>query len=173
MVTPLPTIIQPLTPELLESTITMLEEIFPWPECEPSPALRAIFAPHIHTEDLRNNGIFNRVQWVATVSGEVAGTVGLYRKLSDHDQFIYLGWFCVSKNFRQKGLGRSLLRYAINEASKTQAKALRLDTSDWEDEKFAVSLYKSEGFNIYQQKHGQYEGKDWNEILMEKHLLSI
>jgi ribosomal protein S18 acetylase RimI-like enzyme len=160
--------IELLSPSRLDAAIELLERVFPWPDCVPGDALRAIFEPHLFPADLLQRSIFARVCWVAIFENRLAGTIGLYRKLDDYREALHLGWFCVEPAFRRQGIGRMLLSHAVAQAEQAGADFLRLDTSDWQDERYAQPLYEEFGFTIIRTKADHYHGVEWTEIWREK-----
>lgn len=90
----------------------------------------------------------------------VIGTSGLYLTKEDYKDSCWLGWYCVDKKYREKGIGTLLLDYAINEAKTRGKKFLNLYTSTNPREKAAQKIYEKKGFKITDRKRekcGKYE----------------
>lgn len=79
-------------------------------------------------------------------SKKIIGTTGLYKRKQDDKGVVWLGWYCVAPEFREKKLGRKLLAWTIKKAKKQKNKKLRLYTTLHPNEKVAQELYKKIGF---------------------------
>ena len=80
--------------------------------------------------------------YLAKVDDNYIGITGIYYYDSDN---AWLGWFGILKEFRNKGLGRELLRNTVSKAKSMNFKNMRLYT-DFVDNKDAIKLYEEEGF---------------------------
>ena len=103
--------------------------------------------------------------FLAVENKEVIGTVGIYTNNEDDKEAAWLGWFCVSSEFRQKGIGKQILDYVINIAKEKNKKYFRLYTSDRSQEATAQILYDKLGFKTYKK-----ENKD-DELIISKQLI--
>lgn len=80
--------------------------------------------------------------YLAKVDDNYIGITGIYYYDSDN---AWLGWFGILKEFRNKGLGRELLRNTVSKAKSMNFKNMRLYT-DFVDNHDAINLYEKEGF---------------------------
>lgn len=78
----------------------------------------------------------------------VIGTVGVYTYPKDEREACWLSWFCVNQNFRGRGVGKELLKFAIHLAHHSEKRFLRLYTSTHPSEVNAQPLYEKLGFEI-------------------------
>lgn len=84
---------------------------------------------------------------------KVLGIIGLYSISKDFQDTYWLGWYCVDISERGKGIGKSLLDYAINVAKKRGKKYLCLFTSTDKNEAKAQKIYEKSGFFITKTVH--------------------
>ncbi|MBI5803895.1 GNAT family N-acetyltransferase [Candidatus Pacearchaeota archaeon] len=84
--------------------------------------------------------------WVAVSEKKVVGIVGLYTHAYGEKESYWLGWYCVSPEFRGRGVGKALLEFAIDKSRKAGKKWLRLYTSNDPGEKRANQIYDKLGF---------------------------
>lgn len=76
------------------------------------------------------------------------GIIGLYSLNESYENTYWLGWYCVSKRHRGKGIGKLLLDYAIETARERGKSYLCLYTSTDENEAKAQEIYEKNGFYI-------------------------
>lgn len=82
-------------------------------------------------------------------SDKVVACTGFYQPTEYSKDEIWLGWYCVSKDFRGKGIGRQTLQWTIDEARKRGYTFFRLWTTTDPEEAIAQNLYDSLGIKIY------------------------
>lgn len=78
--------------------------------------------------------------------------IGLYSLFKDYKEALWIGWFGVDPEYRNKGLGTKLLNFSIKESKKRGAEYLRLYTSPNPDEKKAHKLYEKKGFKKFKEE---------------------
>ena len=139
-----------MTQETLDQAVALVTKIFP-PEYEEEPGteeLPASLDPDARRAFLAKSGITFLQYWVAMRGKKVAGIVGLYCYKQDEVEADWLGWFCVKKSARRKGLGSELLLLAISEAKKRGKNFLRLYTTDDPEEIDAHRMFERYGFKV-------------------------
>lgn len=104
--------------------------------------------------------------WVAVDNDQVIGTVGIYTNAQDQQEAGWLSWFCVHPDFRGRGLGKELLDFGIQLATRSEKKYLRLYTSTHPSEAKAQLLYERFGFRITGQE--PWQGTVYNRIYRER-----
>ncbi len=82
--------------------------------------------------------------WLADTGGTAAGISGLYHYGGEPDD-VWLGWFGILAEYRQRGYGRELLELTMRKAASEGFRCLRLYT-DYRDNHDAVRLYEALGF---------------------------
>ena len=86
-------------------------------------------------------------------SGKVLGTTGLYILKEDaNEKACWVGWFAVSKRYRNKKIGSKLLDFTIDLARKKDMKFLRLWTTSAPNERKAQRLYDKRGFKEFKRE---------------------
>lgn len=135
--------IRPISASTLTPTLAVVESAFPtdigfrW-------ALPAAADPVRYQPVLARTGLLQARQWVCGAACE--GTVGLYAGPEEMARgFLLLNWICVAPGARGRGLGRRLLRFAIEQA-RTRAAHLLLYSSTEPHHAAADHLYLAEGF---------------------------
>lgn len=98
------------------------------------------------TDVHKEMGIDTLDYWVAVKEERVVGLIGLYTEHKDHEDTVWLGWYCVDPSERGMGLGEVLLDYAIAESKKRNYKWLKLYTTTSELYASARRLYVKKGF---------------------------
>ena len=150
----------PLNEFYLKQTIKLVKSIFKYEKESVSLELKASvdndeFNKYLLYED---NNIRTLEYFIAINNkGKILGVVGLYSLNDDYIDTYWLGWFCVAKDERGKGIGKILLEYVINEARVRQRKYLKLYTSTYKDEAAAEKLYDKYDFFITAIFKGKYE----------------
>jgi ribosomal protein S18 acetylase RimI-like enzyme len=87
--------------------------------------------------------------WLLTKDDDVQAFSGLYHRVGEHPDKLWLGWFGVIPNLRGQGYGKALLRWTISRAKVQGGRSLSLYTSDVDNEIAAQSLYDKFGFETY------------------------
>lgn len=107
--------------------------------------------------------------FVATLGGKIVGVIGLFRDFYESDRSYWMGWFCVHKDYRRKGVGKMLLRRIENELRKKAVKKLFVNTGSAETYTDAMNFYFSNGFRLEGILRDYYsEGED--QIILSKDL---
>jgi GNAT superfamily N-acetyltransferase len=107
--------------------------------------------------------------WLAIgVDGKVLGSVGLYATKDDENEALWLGWFGVLPEMRNKGIGKKLLEFAIEKTKFFKKKFLRLYTSTSPLETMAQIVYEKNGFR--EVKRIDEPGKRYTTIYRELQL---
>ena len=80
--------------------------------------------------------------YLAKVNNEYVGITGIYYYDLDN---AWLAWFGIIDEYRNKGLGKKLLRKTLEIAASMNFKSMRLYTS-FLDNQNAIKMYEKEGF---------------------------
>lgn len=114
----------PLEKKYLSQTIKLINHIFPdedtltedFPDISsmPSKELEASLDKNLNFKNYKSLKYFIALN----KKDEIVGITGLYSLKSDKQNHCWLGWFCVDKNYRNKGIGNLLLKYSIKKAKK-------------------------------------------------------
>ena len=80
--------------------------------------------------------------YLAKVNNEYVGITGIYYYDLDN---AWLAWFGIIDEYRNKGLGKKLLRKTLEIAASMNFKSMRLYTS-FLDNQDAIKMYEKEGF---------------------------
>jgi len=103
--------------------------------------------------------------WIAEMDGRIVGSIGIVGQLNSEAQ---LRWFLVHPACRGRGLGRTLLREALQFCRDRGFKSIFLWTVG--DLKASAHLYQSVGFRKTEQKTHQIWGRTLTE---ERYDLSL
>lgn len=148
----------PLEKKYLSDTIKLINHIFPNEDLlsEEFPDISSIPSKELEAS-LNKNLNFKNYKYLKyfialNKKGEIVGTTGLYSLKSDNKDHCWLGWFCVSQKYRNKGIGKLLLNYSVNKAKKEKKKYLNLYTSTNPNEAVAQIIYEKNDFYITKQK---------------------
>lgn len=101
-----------------------------------------------------NEGLFDGEVWVACDREAVVGFIAF----TDDE----VTWLYVSPDYYRQGIGKRLLRQAINRCGKT------VSTSVLSGNDVALNLYLSEGFKIKETKKGKLNGNESFQRLSSK-----
>lgn len=99
---------------------------------------------------------------------KVLGIIGIYTLFEDFEDTDWIGWYCVSKKYRGKGIGIFLLNFVIDLSKDIGKKYLCLYTSTDKSEKKAQKIYEKNGFYITKRVK-----EDGYEILFRRKDLSL
>lgn len=113
------------------------------------------------SEELGNE---NAVFFVASYLGETAGYMGMHTVLDE----CYVANIAVKEKFRRKGIGRKLLSFAENKAKERNCSFISLEVR--ENNKAAISLYSSEGYENMGMRKDFYTDPKENAVIMTKNL---
>lgn len=136
--------IEPLSHETLDEAVGLVNRVFPYQVNRIFPLQnlweKARFAFPL---SLRKNSIITKIvfflvgveatrYWLAVdeVSRKVIGTTGLYSYKKDKKEVSWLGWTCVTPEFRGQGIGGKLVNFAIEKARAEGQNFLRLYASN-------------------------------------------
>ncbi len=139
----------PLSQKYLEKAIKLVHTTFPEDaamEINPGMAFRVSLEPEKHADFFAKDKADEMKYFIAidTKKDKVVGTTGLYHLKKESKENIWLGWYCVDRNYRGIGIGKALLQYTIVEAKKDKRKYLYLYTEEMYVE--AQKLYDAFGF---------------------------
>lgn len=157
--------IVPLTNDLLPQVAALADQIFPQESVPPSMGITASLVDTLRQElnDTYHESFKWFRYWVAIndQTSEVVGFIGLYEEgETQASETCWLGWFGVAKGYRGKGVGKLLLKHAINQAKLMNKQSLCVYTSNNNHRKPAMNLYSSLGFKpIRAKNHDQKELK--------------
>ena len=84
------------------------------------------------------------------------GTTGLYRYKRDHEDAVWVAWFCVDPESRGQGIGQMLIDHTIATALDAGFDRIRLYTSTDPNEEAAQHLYVKNGFHEIGRKRGLF-----------------
>ena len=106
--------------------------------------------------------------YLAKKDNNYVGITGIY--YYDFDN-AWLGWFGILSKFRNRGLGRELLRKTVDLASTMNFKYMRLYT-DFVDNHNAINLYEEEGFigEKYTLEELSYDCRIYSKALIDDHI---
>lgn len=79
---------------------------------------------------------------------KVVGLIGMYTLIENYEDTIWIGWYCVHKKHRGRGIGKLLLDFVIDEARKRGKNYICLYTSTERNEAKAQEIYEKYGFHI-------------------------
>lgn len=149
----------PLTHEFLEDSYHVIKDIFEGEgkhirkELEASIDIRN-FEKYIKYYD---DKIVSIAYYLAVnKENRVLGTVGLYELINDVEDSCWIGWYCVKKEERGKGIGVSLLEFVIRKARLRNKKYLKIYSSTCEGEGTAQGIYEKYGFKITKVEKTKY-----------------
>ena len=84
----------------------------------------------------------------------LVGITGLYNEDDDNKDDIWLGWFCIDKDYRKKGLSKKLLKFTIDRALSYDKKILKLYVYNSKKYQPAIKLYEQFGFKQIKKSKG-------------------
>ena len=84
--------------------------------------------------------------WVVEDNDRIVGTVGI---LDDHGDFVWLKRLFLLSSYRMKGIGRKLLKIALDHCKKEHIKQIRAITSTHVE--IAENMLVKTGFILYKQ----------------------
>jgi len=93
------------------------------------------------------------IYWVAVnEQDKVVGTIGLYSKIKDSNEAVWMAYFCVDPNSRKQGIGRQLVEHAIEKAKEAGVSYFKLYSSTLRNEAVSHNLYYGYGFRVVKTK---------------------
>ena len=151
--------IVPLSEETKEKSLKLLEDIFHAFDEEEDPYIwfKISLEPEKNTEMMKEHGVRDVRYFVVLDKDKVIGTTGLYHILSEPQETVWLGWFCLDPKYRGQGLGKMVLSWTIDRAREEGNNLLKLYTSPNENLSIAQKLYDKFGFKTTktEQKNGE------------------
>lgn len=142
--------IQSLNQTTLVQATNLRDSIFKNLSSEEKETFEASLDPKKFEKSLYNMNIENLEYWVYVHHDIVVGFIGLYREINDAPNKVWLGWFGVDKQYRNRKIGSELLEFVIEKAKQKKYTELHLYTSN--QYKNATSLYQKSGFIQYSSK---------------------
>ena len=141
-------IIKPLSFDRLEESNTLRNRVFKYLSLEEKQTLNASLDPQNHSYIFTKLALMSLEYWVAIYENKVVGLIGLYEETSDHEDSIWLGWYCVDEKYRGLTIGKKLISFAIEEAKKKNKYFLKLYTTLHDEYAVARDLYEQLGFFV-------------------------
>lgn len=154
--------IEQLHPAVLEETLHVASELFPW-EHEHQTALRAALFPEAHAGFLKPRRLKAARFWIARFEGRVAGLAGLY-DYSGMPADTWLSWYGLLPFARGRGHGGRLLDWVIRSAREEGRTVLRLWTTVEDEYRIAIRLYEKRGFTA--EEYPPLPGETWRTVVM-------
>ena len=153
-----PFIIEQLSYDTLKKAEKLRDDTFGNIEDIEKNLLRASLDKELHKQSLKQNDITTLSYWVARdkVSKKVIGLTGLYTEIYDEEN-CWLGWFCVDKTYRGKGLGKRLLQFAEEQAKSLKKETMHIYTYNSKKYARAIEMYKQFGYSEYAVKNTKYK----------------
>lgn len=121
-----------LTKEYLKSAINLVNAVFDEEDEYPKAEIKASINEQWFNEyksKYDNNLISTEYFIVTNEKQKVKGIIGIYELEDDYEDTMWIGWFCVHKKYRGKGIGKTLLNYSIEVAKERGKRYLSLYTS--------------------------------------------
>jgi ribosomal protein S18 acetylase RimI-like enzyme len=151
--------IRPLTRKTLEEAKKLVNKVFPrqtkWESSDHWLTYSLEQSERNELKHGRHAGVQQAGYWVFARGSDVVGIVGLYEYGQNVRKVSWLGWFCVHPDFRRKGIGSKLLKYAISKAEQSGKKYLRLYTTTDPNEANAQKLYEKHGLAVIERNAGR------------------
>lgn len=141
-------IIKPLSFDRLEESNTLRNRVFKYLSLEEKQTLNASLDSQNYSSILAKLALMSLEYWVAIYENKVVGLIGLYEETSDHEDSIWLGWYCVDEKYRGLTIGKKLISFAIEEAKKKNKYFLKLYTTLHDEYAVARDLYEKLGFFV-------------------------
>ena len=154
----LPFTIEPLSYMTLKKAERLRDDIFDYIEDIEKDLLQASLNTSRYKKSLEKNDITMISYWVARdrVSKKVIGLTGLYTEAGD-EKNCWLGWFCVDKTYRGKGVGKRLLQFAEEQAISFNKETIHIYTYNTKKYIRAIEMYKQFGYKEYAVKNMKYK----------------
>ena len=140
-----------LTKEYLKSAINLVNAVFDEEDEYPKAEIKASINEQWFNEyksKYDNNLISTEYFIVTNEKQKVKGIIGIYELEGDYQDTMWIGWFCVHKKYRGRGIGVALLNYSIEVAKERGKRYFSLYTSTDKNEADAQVLYELNGFYI-------------------------
>lgn len=161
--------IQLLTKEYLKTAVKLIETTFTDEEESGRKEVEASIDPKKFQKYVMkiDRHVRSLEYFIAIDSrGKGVGIIGVYTLIENYEDTIWIGWYCVHKKQRGKGIGRMLLDFVIDKAKESEKKYICLYTSTDKNEEKAQELYERYGFYITKR-----EKKDGYDILYRRKVL--
>lgn len=158
----------PLTLNLTEEAIALVQEIFPYESKDDIRlAIRSSVDAKLAQQRTEKWDCPWNCYWVIQNDQlEIIGVTGLYELGEDRQVADWVAWFAIRPDARGQGLGKLLLQYTIEQVQNRQKKYLRLYTSSHPNEARANLLYEKNGFRITRSE--QVPGSVYSTLYREK-----
>ena len=108
-----------LTIEYLKSAIKLVNTVFDEEDEYPKAEIKASINEQWFNEykSKYDNELISLEYYIVTNEKQkVIGIIGLYELEGDYQDTMWIGWFCVHKKYRGRGIGVALLNYSIEVA---------------------------------------------------------
>ena len=140
--------IEPLSFDRLEEANTLRNSVFKYLSVAEKKTLDASIDAQHSSIVFKQLALQSLEYWVAIYENKVVGLIGLYEETSDHEDSIWLGWYCVDEKYRGLTIGKKLISFAIEEAKKKNKYFLKLYTTLHDEYAVARDLYEKLGFFV-------------------------
>ena len=143
----------PLSENNLEEAITLVKSVFVNDfnnQDSPEEAFKASLDRSKHQNFIYKHNL-NILKYFVAVDeskNKIVGVTGWYTRDIDPLGIIWLGWYCVDKEERGKGVGKEILDWTIHQTKLAGYKIIKLYTSTDPNEAIAQELYEKMGFKI-------------------------
>ena len=144
--------IEPLSFYRLEEANTLRNSVFKYLSVAEKKTLDASVDAQHSSIVFKQLALQSLEYWVAIYENKVVGLVGLYEESTDHEDSIWLGWYCVEEKYRGLAIGKALIDFAIQTAKKRKKRFLKLYTTSHDEYAIARILYERLGFSLVEQK---------------------
>ena len=105
--------------------------------------------------------------FVGLIDNKIVSVVGYCPDRLNKIGIYWLGWFYTHKDYKQRGVGKSMFDFIISELIAKKAKKLFVNTSSHSFYRSAVNFYRKMGFRKVDVLKHFYE-KDEHQIIMSK-----
>lgn len=149
--------LESLSPKSLTGAIELRDKIFKDMTQEEKLSLNASLDKETYRSYYEESGIKSMEYWVLVdTKDKVIGLTGIYVE-EDEISTCSLGWFCLDKHYRGRGIGEALLEFSIAHAKLLSMQFLTLYTEDSKMYRPAIALYKKYGFLEYEPSIKEFE----------------
>ena len=159
----------PLNKEYLKKAIKLVESVFTDEEDSVRREIEASvyekkFQQYITKVDRHTKSLEYFI--AVDAKGRLIGIIGMYTLIENYKDTLWIGWYCVDKKHRRRGIGRLLLDFVITKAQERNKRYICLYTSTDRNEAEAQDIYDKYGFYVTEAVH-----KDGYDILFRKKTL--
>jgi ribosomal protein S18 acetylase RimI-like enzyme len=107
--------------------------------------------------------------FVGLIDNKIVSVIGYCPDRLNEIGVYWLGWFYTHKDYKQRGVGKSMFNFVISELITKKAIKLFVNTSSHSFYRSAVSFYQKMGFRKVDVLNDFYE-KDEDQIIMNRKL---